>query len=116
MDEIVSIWNKALYLLLQDQINEAYCIILDTQDDLYLLRLMAKTGVCYHKLDHPVQRDLKERVRLMKDAEFVAELIQEFLPIEPTIEPTEPKEATPVVQSPPWYEETFRMLGNRINA
>ena len=50
IDEIAYNWNRALVLLTKGLINEAYELILNIDDDLYLIRLMCKTGVCYSEL------------------------------------------------------------------
>lgn len=78
IDRLSIAWNQALYLLDQDKINEAYRLILLTHDDFYLLRLMAKTGVCYERLDFSVKNGLFERVCELKKSEFINDLVDEF--------------------------------------
>lgn len=60
-DEFVVAWAQALELLRQNRIDEAYRLLLDKDDDIYLLRLMNKTGVCYDKLSTETARRLKEK-------------------------------------------------------
>lgn len=78
LDQLSIAWNQALYLLDLDRVNEAYRLILLTNDDFYLLRLMAKTGVCFNKLEYSVKESLKSRVNELKKSEFINDLVDEF--------------------------------------
>lgn len=78
MDHLSIAWNQALYLLDKDKLNEAYRLILMADDDFYLLRLMAKTGVCYKNLQGNVRRMLVNRVQELKKSEFINDLVDEF--------------------------------------
>lgn len=80
IDDLVMTWNNALHLLIQNQIQDAYSLILSTNDDLYLLRLMAKTGVCYQLLNPETRIELKTRITKIQNAKFFNELVDQFLP------------------------------------
>lgn len=78
MDQLSIAWNQALFLMDNDKVNEAYRLILMTNDDFYLLRLMAKTGVCYKNLEQKVKKELITRVKELKKSEFINDLVDEF--------------------------------------
>ena len=71
-------WNNCLKLVTNNRINEAYKSILETQDDLYLIRLMGKTGVCYEELDYSTATQLKNRVDEISKTTYIDNLIEEF--------------------------------------
>lgn len=51
IDQLTSVWLETLELLKTGNIKAAYRKILETGDDIYLLRLIHKTGVCLKDLD-----------------------------------------------------------------
>lgn len=78
MDELVVAWSRALNLLAQEKINEAYNLILSKEDDLYLIRLMTKTGVCYDRLQPEVSKELKRRAQSIGNNDYIQNLVSEF--------------------------------------
>ena len=72
-------WNDALVMLGNDRVNEAYKLILSQHDDLYLIRLMTRTGVCYDKLEQSVAEELKRRVRQIDKTDFIGDLVHQFI-------------------------------------
>lgn len=73
-DHLSQSYLRALELLSVDDYNAAYRIILQNQDDFYLLRLMTKTGVCWERLDIDLQRQLKERIADIFQSDFLTDL------------------------------------------
>ena len=51
IDQLTSVWLETLELLKSGNVKAAYRKILETGDDIYLLRLIHKTGVCLKDLD-----------------------------------------------------------------
>lgn len=78
-DELVMSWNQALLLLEQNLVNEAYKLILSKEDDLYLIRLMNKTGPCYQQLEPRVAAGLRARAKTIGKTNFVSNLLSQFL-------------------------------------
>jgi hypothetical protein len=60
-------------------VNEAYELILGIDDDLYLIRLMCKTGACFEELGREVGVKLYGRVGVIARTNFIDQLIVDFL-------------------------------------
>lgn len=73
-DHLSQSYLRALELLSIDDYNAAYRMILSNQDDFYLLRLMTKTGVCWERLDHDLQAQLKTRIAEIFKSDFLTDL------------------------------------------
>ena len=73
-DHLSQSYLRALELLSVDDYNAAYRMILENQDDFYLLRLMTKTGVCWDRLDHNLQSKLKLRIAEIFQSDFLTDL------------------------------------------
>lgn len=82
MDELVVAWSRALNLLSQEKLNEAYKLIMSKEDDLYLIRLMTKTGVCYDRLQPAVAKELKKRAQSIGSNDYIQNLVSEFTGIQ----------------------------------
>jgi hypothetical protein len=44
-------WSQALAYVQQEELNMAYTLVLDKNDDMLLFKLMGRSGVCFSKLD-----------------------------------------------------------------
>lgn len=82
-DEFVMAWAKALELLRQNRIDEAYRLLLDKDDDIYLLRLMNKTGVCYDKLSTETARRLKDKAARIGNSATLQNMALRFAQTDP---------------------------------
>lgn len=87
MDDLVLSWNQALILLDNELVNEAYRLILSKDDDLYLIRLMTRTGVCFDKLEADVANELRQRALIIGRNDYIKNVIDGFLQ-----RPTTPKQ------------------------
>ena len=72
-------WSRALQCLYKDDYNEAYRLVLNSNDDIYLLRLMYKTGPdCYRLLDDNISLRLFSRVVAVAKSRFLDDLTLDF--------------------------------------
>lgn len=85
-DDLSISWNQVLKFLDQENLEEAYKLILEMDDDLYLIRLMIKTGACYEKLSSDTGEQLRNKVRLVSRARCLQDLYEQFLSEEKEVE------------------------------
>lgn len=78
-DDVTRVWIKALRLISEGFYDDAYKAILDTGDDLYLLRLMAKTGSVIDKLREEIAKRLLMRISKITQAHFIEMLALGFI-------------------------------------
>ena len=78
LDDLVMTWNHVLLLLDNDMVNEAYRVILSKDDDLYLIRLMSRTGVCYDRLEADVAKEVKRRAKQIGSADYIGKIVNQF--------------------------------------
>jgi hypothetical protein len=72
-------WARALACLDSDNYSGAYKCLLDAGDDLYLIRLMYKTGPdCYRLLDEQTSLRLFSRVIAIAKSQFMNDLVVDF--------------------------------------
>lgn len=79
LDPISQMWLKALDSLSKGQTSASFQLVLASGDDLYLLRLMLKTGVCMEELDQETREDLLERLGLIAASGFLASVGEEWI-------------------------------------
>jgi hypothetical protein len=104
LDELVIAWNQALLLLRHDLIEEAYKLILSQDDDLYLIRLMTRTGPCYDLLEPSTANDLRRRVIKIGKTDVIKNIVNEFLG-RPNI----------VEEAPPEQLQTINLMNSATN-
>lgn len=77
--DVCDAWITASEQLQQNKIDQAYKIILDSEDDIYLLRLMIKTGPsAYKKMDQYLANKLFNRVIQLTKVNFLDNMILNF--------------------------------------
>jgi len=74
LDSLSQAWVEVLQFLNSDKLDEAYMKILETGDDIYLLRLMHKTGVCLDRLNKETSRIVLQRLGMILSANFLENL------------------------------------------
>lgn len=102
LDSLVLGWNEALLALSANKLEEAYSKVLALGDDLYLLRLMAKTGACYQSLRPQTALEVEKRAKAMQDNACVEEIVQGFIRGNPNIQErsmASPQELDPLEQT-----------------
>ena len=78
-NDVCDDWIQASAFIEQGNIDEAYSIILNSEDDIYLLRLMIKTGPnCYKRMDKSQSNRLFERVIKLTKSNFLDNMILNF--------------------------------------
>ena len=70
-DKMAFQWSEILGLLKADCLEAAYRKVLEMGDDLYLLRLMIKTGNCLLELSVGLQRRISERILTFQNLEYL---------------------------------------------
>ncbi|KAL4512059.1 hypothetical protein ABPG72_005061 [Tetrahymena utriculariae] len=68
---ITQIWEKSLDFQQRGQLNRAYQMLLDIEDDIYLLRMMSITGPCFSKLNQNVGKKLMRRINKITQSQFM---------------------------------------------
>ncbi|KAL4475125.1 hypothetical protein ABPG74_001821 [Tetrahymena malaccensis] len=68
---ITQIWDKSLDFQSRGQLNRAYQMLLDIEDDIYLLRMMSITGPCFSKLNQNVGKKLMRRINKITQSQFM---------------------------------------------
>ncbi|EAR93673.2 endo-1,4-beta-xylanase xylA, putative (macronuclear) [Tetrahymena thermophila SB210] len=68
---ITQIWEKSLDFQSRGQLNRAYQMLLDIEDDIYLLRMMSITGPCFSKLNQNVGKKLIRRINKITQSQFM---------------------------------------------
>lgn len=72
-------WTKALVSLSKGNINDAYNVVLDEGDDLYLLRLMMKTGpTTYSRIQDSTAARLFKKVVSITKEQFLDSIVLDF--------------------------------------
>lgn len=72
-------WTLALQALAEDDFERAFKLVLNSNDDLYLLRLMYKTGPDYYRLlDENTSLRLFSRVVAIAKSQFLDDLTLDF--------------------------------------
>lgn len=74
IDQLTSVWLETLELLKNGNIKAAYRKILETGDDIYLLRLIHKTGVCLKDLDVTTGLTVLRRLGQIMHSNFLESL------------------------------------------
>ena len=78
-NDVCDAWITATSLLDEKKIDEAYSTILDCEDDVYLLRLMIKTGPsCYKCMNRGLSNKLFDRVIKLTKSNFLDNMILNF--------------------------------------
>lgn len=85
IDKLSYEWSKILMLLADDDIENAFWNVLRMNDDVYLLRLMIKTGNCMHNLSFELQNEISQRVLQFENLEFLKNCVKDFLETEHNI-------------------------------
>ena len=76
---ISKIWEKTLDHLENNELDEAYSTVLNSGDDIYLIRLMMKTGSCLKKLRRKTAVLLLKRLALVGKSNFLQKMCLNFL-------------------------------------
>ncbi len=63
--EIMKIWKDALNNIEKNNYNDAYNLILNSGDDIYLLRLIYLTGIIFDKLSPEICRNVLKRINMI---------------------------------------------------
>lgn len=74
IDQLTSVWLETLELLKTGNLRAAYAKILATGDDIYLLRLIHKTGVCLKELDVTTGMTVVRRLGQIMHSNFLENL------------------------------------------
>lgn len=75
----ISMWNSALYACRQGDMETAYQLVITSKDDLFLVRLMYKTGPCLDKLSPALCSSILRRLSVIIKSQFIKELSKEWL-------------------------------------
>ena len=73
--QINSIWLKCLELISQNKISEAYNLIISSQDDIYLLRLVCLTGPVLHLLDENLAKKVLTRINMINRGKQISDIL-----------------------------------------
>lgn len=79
VDPVSQMWLKALKALNKGETGESFRMVLESGDDLYLLRLILKTGVCLDELPPETCEDLLERLGLVSTSDFLGSVCSDWL-------------------------------------
>lgn len=71
-------WKEALILLDCQDVDQAYESLLDNEDDIYLLRLMIKTGPCFKEIGEKTSVKLINRVLDLFNSNFIDKTCIDF--------------------------------------
>ena len=63
--EIMKIWKDALNNIEKNNYNDAYNLILNSGDDIYLLRLIYLTGIIFDKLSPEICKNVLKRINMI---------------------------------------------------
>lgn len=74
LDSLSQAWVEVLQFVNSDKLDEAFEKILETGDDIYLLRLMHKTGVCLDRLNKETSRNVLQRLGMILNSNFLENL------------------------------------------
>jgi len=73
--QINLIWLKCLELISQNKISEAYNLIISSQDDIYLLRLVCITGPVLHLLDENLAKKVLTRINMINRGKQISDIL-----------------------------------------
>ena len=73
--QINSIWLKCLELISRNKIAEAYNLIISSQDDIYLLRLVCLTGPVLHLLDENLAKKVLIRINMINRGKQISDIL-----------------------------------------
>jgi len=76
---ISNMWNKTIDSLENNELDEAYTQVLASGDDIYLIRLMMKTGSCLKKLKRKTAVSLLKRLAMIGKSNFLQKICLNFL-------------------------------------
>ncbi|EAR90800.2 hypothetical protein TTHERM_00141080 (macronuclear) [Tetrahymena thermophila SB210] len=75
---ISEVWDKAIQLIDQDDVDHAFQIILDSEDDLYFIRLLMRIGMQIEKLKRHTAVRAIQRYLMIQKSNFVNRLCFDF--------------------------------------
>lgn len=78
IDRLAFQWSHVLRFVEKGDLENAYANVLEMNDDLYLLRLMVKTGNCMEQLSSLMQRRISARVTALDDLEYLQKCVRDF--------------------------------------
>ena len=78
-EQISDMWNKTLEYVDKNELDEAYTNVLNSGDDIYLIRLMMKTGSCLKKLRRKTAVGLLKRLSMIGKSNFLQKMCLNFL-------------------------------------
>ena len=73
--EVTKTWKETLQLIEKGQINEGYLKLINSGDDIYLLRLICLTGPIIDKLDFEVAKRVLIRVNMISKSHQIQQLL-----------------------------------------
>ena len=79
IDPLSKMWLSVLQLLHKNKFQEAYQLVLNSGDDIYLLRLMHKTGVCTNSLCTSTLVQLVSRVGMILNSNFLESIAMDWM-------------------------------------
>lgn len=77
-DGVTQVWLNALDLFTQGDLNAAFATLLDAGDDVYLMRLMHKSGVCLDQLSPEIVTELMRRLGLLLSSWIIPEATMDW--------------------------------------
>ena len=78
IDKLAYQWSNILKFVEKNDLESAYYSVLDMRDDLYLLRLMVKTGNCMSKLSFDLQKKVSSRINSLDNLDYLRKCVQDF--------------------------------------
>ena len=78
-DGISKMWVKTMDFLENNELDDAYTQVLASGDDIYLIRLMMKTGSCLKKLRRKTAVSLLKRLAMIGKSNFLQKMCLNFL-------------------------------------
>lgn len=78
-EEISRMWDETLSFIENKELDEAYTHVLNAGDDIYLIRLMMKTGSCLKKLRRKTAVLLLKRLAMIGKSNFLQKICLNFL-------------------------------------
>jgi hypothetical protein len=73
--QIIKDWKEVLLLIDNNSPNEAYTKILNTGDDIYLLRLVCITGPIFNKLNSEISKRILMRINMISRSHQIQSLL-----------------------------------------
>lgn len=77
--KINSIWLNCLELINKNKISEAYELILNSKDDIYLLRLILLTGPVLHLLNENLAKKILVRINMINRGKQINDILIQFI-------------------------------------